>query len=94
MNTIAAPSTFAPVAAVTRPADVPLDVDGEAIPLAGFAPLTVIGTLLGLAIAGVLRHRARHLRRTFVVTTAAVTVASLVPDSRSTRIPAPRSCSA
>lgn len=67
------------VAAVAQAADVPVEVGGEAIPLLGFAQLTLVGALLGVAIAR-LSGRAGHPRRAFVVVTAVLTALSLVPD--------------
>ena len=67
------------VAAVAVAADVPVAVGGEEIPLLGFAQLTLVGALLGVAIAR-LCGRARHPRRAFVVTTGVLTALSLVPD--------------
>ena len=68
------------VAAVARAADVALAVDGESIPLAGFAQLTLIAGVLGIGIAALARRFARHARRAFVSVTVALTALSLVPD--------------
>ena len=68
------------VVVVARAADVPVAVQGEQIPLAGFAQLTLVATILGIVIARVLSTRARHPRRTFVMATVALTAVSLVPD--------------
>ena len=67
------------VAAVAMAADVPVEVGGEQIPLLGFAQLTLVGALLGVAIAR-LAGRARHPRHAFLVTTGVLTALSLVPD--------------
>jgi hypothetical protein len=56
------------------------DSSGEGIPLAGFAQLTLIFSLVGLGIAAVLARRARRPRSTFVRTAVALTVLSYVPD--------------
>lgn len=56
------------------------DIAGEPIPIYGFAELTVVGALIGVAIAAVLARRAAAPRRTFVRVTAVLTVLSLVPD--------------
>jgi len=53
---------------------------GPAIPLLGFTQLTLVFSLIGVALAAVLRRTARRPRRTFVRTTVALTVLSLVPD--------------
>ncbi len=68
------------VVMVARAADVPVAIQGEQIPLAGFAQLTLVATVIGIVIARVLSTRARHPRHTFVVATVALTAVSLVPD--------------
>ena len=68
------------VAAAARAADIPLTIDGEEIPLAGFAQLTVFATVIGVVLGRVLSRRARRPQRTFTVTTVALTCLSLVPD--------------
>ena len=68
------------VVMVARTADVPVAIQGEQIPLAGFAQLTLVATVIGIVIARVLSTRARHPRHTFVVATVALTAVSLVPD--------------
>ena len=68
------------VAALARALDVGLEIEGEAIPLAGFAQTTVISVLIGLVLASVLARRARHPQATFTRTTIALTVLSCVPS--------------
>jgi len=68
------------VAALARALDVGLEVDGEAIPLAGFAQVTVISVLIGLVLASVLARRARHPQAAFTRTTVALTALSCVPS--------------
>ena len=75
---VAAAATWA-VAAAARAAGVDLTVAGEPIPLLGFANLTVVGGLLGVALAAVLTRRAARPRRTFVRVTGTLTAVSLVP---------------
>lgn len=55
--------------------------DGSSIPLMGFAQLTVVFSLVGVVMAGVMARVARTPRRTFVRTTVALTVLSFVPDA-------------
>ncbi|MBO0842757.1 MAG: cell envelope biogenesis protein OmpA [Nocardioides sp.] len=55
--------------------------DGSSIPLAGFAQLTLAFSLVGIVIAAVMARVARTPRRTFVRTTVALTVLSVVPDA-------------
>lgn len=68
------------VAAIGHAADVSLDVAGTAIPVLGFAQLTLVGALLGTILAVVLSRRASRPQRTFVGTTVVLTALSLVPD--------------
>ena len=68
------------VAAAGSAAGISLDVSGAPIPVLGFASLTTMFSLVGLVLAAVLSRFARHPRRTFVRTTVALTVLSLVPD--------------
>jgi hypothetical protein len=62
------------LAAVARAADVSLEVDATAIPIAAFAWWTVVGAALGVLLARLLRTRRR-----FLVVTVAATGLSLVP---------------
>jgi hypothetical protein len=68
------------VAAVARAGDVRLAVDGEQIPIVGFAELTLVGAAIGIGIAKLLARWARRPRRTFTVVAVALTALSLVPD--------------
>ena len=76
---VAAVATTA-VAAVARAIDIPLDIEGEAIPLAGFAQMTLLWTAVGVFIAWACRRRASNARQTFVRITLALTALSFVPD--------------
>ena len=68
------------VAAAGNAAGVSLDIDGQPIPLLGFAQLTALFALLGVALAIALARKAQHARTTFVRTTVALTALSLIPD--------------
>jgi hypothetical protein len=68
------------VAATGNAAGISLDVDGAPIPVTGFATLTAVFSLIGLALAVALSFRANHPRRAFVRTTVTLTALSLVPD--------------
>jgi hypothetical protein len=68
------------VAALGNAAGISLDIQGEPIPLLGFAQLTAIFSLFGVALAAVLARRSRRARAMFVRTTVALTALSLVPD--------------
>ena len=56
-------------------------MDGEPIPLLGFANLTLICVALGYVLAIAVRRWAARPRRTFVVDHARLTVLSFVPDA-------------
>lgn len=77
---LAAAGAVTVVAALARALDVGLEIEGEAIPLAGFAQTTVISVLIGLALASVLARRARHPQVTFTRVTVALTVVSCIPS--------------
>jgi hypothetical protein len=77
---IAAAAATTAIAAVAQAADVPLEMGGEAIPLAGFAQLTLLGAALGVLLAWVVRRRSARPRQRFVVATVALTALSCVPD--------------
>lgn len=68
------------VAAAGSAAGISLDVGGAPIPVLGFAVLTAIFSLVGLVLALVMSRKARRPRSTFIRTTVALTVLSLVPD--------------
>ena len=78
--TAAAALATSTVAAAGSAAGISLDVSGAPIPVSGFAVLTVVFSLVGVALAAVLARRARQPRNTFVRTTVALTALSLVPD--------------
>ena len=67
------------IATVAHAAGVSFEIDGEAIPLPGFAQMTLLGALFGLVIARQCR-RADRPRTTFVRITVALTALSVVPD--------------
>ena len=68
------------IVASARAADVAVAVQGERIPVVGFAHFTLVGALIGVLLAKALARRARQLRRTFITTTLVLTALSLVPD--------------
>jgi hypothetical protein len=65
---------------IARAADVAVAIDGEKVPVDGFVLFTMVGALIGVAIARTMSRRARHPRAMFVSTTVALTVLSIVPD--------------
>ena len=62
------------VAAIARAADVSLEIDATAVPIAAFAWWTIIGAALGVVLARLLRERRR-----FVVVTTVAAGLSLIP---------------
>jgi hypothetical protein len=68
------------IAAAAFGAGVPLTVEGEQIPLLGFAQMTLLGAAIGFAFARALARWASSPRRTFTVVTVTLTALSLVPD--------------
>ncbi|WP_265444642.1 DUF6069 family protein [Flexivirga meconopsidis] len=69
------------LAALASAAGVSFEAGGSAIPLLGFTQLTAVFSLVGVAMAVVMARVARRPRRTFVRTTVALTVLSVVPDA-------------
>ena len=76
---LAAAATTA-IALVASAAGVSFEVEGEAIPMAGYAQMTLIGAVVGIVLAPSLRRWAKHPQSTFVRTTVALTALSVVPD--------------
>ena len=56
------------------------DSTGASIPIAGFAQLTLVFSLVGVGIAAVMARKARRPQATFVRTAVALTALSFVPD--------------
>lgn len=73
-TTAAAAVVVTALAAAFDAAGAPLGVDGESIPLLGFAQMVVLGGLIGIVVA-------RHVGRTaFLRATVALTALSCVPS--------------
>jgi uncharacterized membrane protein YoaK (UPF0700 family) len=69
------------LAAVASSAGVSFaDSTGASIPIAGFAQLTLLISLVGVGIAAVIARKARRPRPTFVQTAITLTALSFVPD--------------
>ena len=68
------------IALVAGAAGVSFEVEGEAIPLAGYAQMTLVGAVAGILLATSFRRWAHHPQSTFVRTTVALTALSVVPD--------------
>jgi hypothetical protein len=69
------------VAAGGHAAGISLDMSGEPIPVLGFAMLTAVFSLVGLALAAILSRWSRRPRIVFVRTTVVLTALSVVPDA-------------
>jgi amino acid transporter len=78
--TVVASAVVTVIAMAASAAGVSFETASGTIPLAGYAQLTALFSLIGVAMAAVMARVARHPRRTFVVTTVVLTVLSLVPD--------------
>ena len=76
--TAAAVTTAA--AAVVHAAGVPLAVDGEMIPLAGFAQMVFLGAVVGGLIAAALKRRSAAPRLRFLQTAGSLTALSCIPS--------------
>ena len=57
-----------------------MNINGEPIPVAGFATMTLLFTAVGFLIAVAIRRWASNPRRTFVRTTVVLTALSFLPD--------------
>ncbi len=78
--TVAAAVATATVAAAGQGVGISTDVGGAPIPVAGFAFLTVIFSVVGLGIATGLRRFAGRPRTAWFRTAIALTTLSFVPD--------------
>ncbi len=79
---VAAAAATTAVAAIAHASGVSLETaPGEAIPVIGFAQLTLFFAAIGVLIARTIGRRARQPRSTFVRTTMVLTALSLVPDA-------------
>jgi hypothetical protein len=77
---VAAAAATTAVAGVVHAAGVSLAIDGEAIPLLGFAQLTLLGAALGGLLLAVLVRTSTAPRRRFLQLTVALTALSCVPS--------------
>jgi hypothetical protein len=74
------------VAALAQAADVSLEVDGQAIPLATFAFWTIVATFAGVVLAAVVRHRRRFVAATLTLTAISLVPSIVAPDDTATTI--------
>ncbi|WP_231135009.1 DUF6069 family protein [Motilibacter deserti] len=75
-----ASAATAATAALASAAGVSREVSGEPIPVSGFAVLTALFSLVGLALAAALARWAARPRRAFLTATVALTALSLLPS--------------
>ena len=69
------------VAVTARAAGVSFEsAPGDAIPLAGFAELTILFSIIGIGIAALIRRRSSRPRTTFTRVAIALTILSVIPD--------------
>src|SRR5688500_4537575 len=76
---VAAVATTA-VAAAADAAGVPFAIDGETIPLLGFAQMTLLGAVVGGLLVAALNRYAAQPRQSFVRAAVVLTVLSCVPS--------------
>jgi len=76
---VAAAATTA-VAATAHAAGVPLAVDGEQIPLLGFAQMAFLGAVIGGVLVAALNRWSGRARQRFQVIVAVLTAASCIPS--------------
>jgi peptidoglycan/LPS O-acetylase OafA/YrhL len=67
--------------AVAHQLDVSVEIQDKAIPLLGFAQVTLLAAIIGIGLAALCTRRARRPRHTFVVTTLALSALSMVPPA-------------
>lgn len=77
---VAAAAATTAVAAFARGIDVPVAVEDEPIPLAGFATMTVLWSVVGIVMAAGMARWARHPRSLFIITTVILTALSCIPS--------------
>ena len=82
---VAAAATTA-VAAIARSRDIDLEVDGTPVPLAAFALWTVVGAVLGVVLARLLRDQRRFLVVTLATTALSLVPAIALPDDLATKL--------
>jgi hypothetical protein len=77
---VVAAAAVTAVAAVAHAAGVSFEIEGEMIPLLGFAQMTFLGGVIGGLILAVLNRRSRSPHRRFLQTAVVLTALSCVPS--------------
>jgi hypothetical protein len=80
VSAVAGAAATTAFAATAVAAGVPFEVDGEPIPVGGFATMTVLGALLGAVLLLVTNRYAAQPRRRFLQATVVLTALSCVPS--------------
>lgn len=68
------------VAAAIGAAGANYEIEGEAIPLLGFAQMTLVGAIIGGVLMAVLNRRSAEPRRRFLQVTTVLTALSCLPS--------------
>lgn len=68
------------VAVVADAGGVPLAIEGEVIPLAGFAQMTLLGAVIGGLLAAALNRWSARPRHRFLAATVVLTIVSCIPS--------------
>jgi hypothetical protein len=79
MAAVGAAAATVVIALGAKAIDIPLEVDGDEIPLPGFAFVTLLWSAVGIGMAYAFARWARRPARTFAVTTVVLTLLSLGP---------------
>jgi hypothetical protein len=77
---LAGAAVTAAAAAALHAAGVSFEIEGEMIPVLGFAQMTFIGAVIGGVLLAVLNRRSAEPRRRFVQVAVALTALSCVPS--------------
>jgi hypothetical protein len=77
---IAAAAATTTVAALAHAAGVSLEIDGEMIPLLGFAQMSFLGAVIGGILLAVMNRRSGAARQWFLRTAPALPAVSCIPS--------------
>jgi hypothetical protein len=69
------------IVAAARGLDVAVEIQHKAIPLLGFAQVTLFAAIIGIGMAAVFARRVNRPRHTFVVTSVVLTAVSMMPPA-------------
>jgi hypothetical protein len=77
---VGAAAVVTAAAAALHAAGVSFEVEGEVIPLAGFAQMTALGAVIGGILLAVVNRRSAQPRHRFLQATAVLTALSCIPS--------------